>query len=257
MSPNANALMRQIPVSSDNIKYLALRSGSRQLVAGQRSRASWSVLLLVIAAHVGVFYWLQGHTVALPKEELAKPMLVSLIPAPRPEVIPTVPVIPKPVVHKVQLKVEKVVPPLPRPIADEPAVQPPLPLVETKVVSKDTPPVEQPPAVESKAEPKIEKVEEPKIEPPLFGVATLNNPDPPYPRISKSLGEHGLVILHVLVSAEGAAQTVDLQTSSGFDRLDQAAIETVQKKWRFIAAKRNGEAVSAYVNIPFKFAVKN
>jgi protein TonB len=98
-------------------------------------------------------------------------------------------------------------------------------------------------------------VEEPKIEPPRFGVAYLNNPAPAYPPISRRLGEQGRVMLKVLVSAAGEPQSVALETGSGSDRLDQAAIEAV-KQWRFVPAKRNGQSLSAYVLVPLKFVLR-
>jgi protein TonB len=245
-------LLRQAAESPDNIKYLALRAENRHAEPETRSKAPAVTLLLVIAAHVAVFYVLQGYKVTLPKVEPVQPMMVNLLAAPQPEVVPVVPVVPKPVVHKPQPKIEKIVP-QPQPVQQaEPApVQPPPPpSAEVKPNDSITPVVEQPLA--PKVEPKV--VEEPKIEPPRFGVAYLNNPAPAYPTISRRLGEQGRVMLKVLVNAGGDPDSVVLDTSSGSDRLDQAAIDAV-KKWRFVPAKRNGQALSAYVLVPVKFSL--
>lgn len=98
-------------------------------------------------------------------------------------------------------------------------------------------------------------VVEEKIEPPRFGVAYLNNPAPRYPRLSRRKGEEGRVLLRVLVSDVGGAVEVNLEETSGSHRLDHAAITAV-KKWRFIPARKNNQALSAYVLVPIKFSLE-
>jgi protein TonB len=183
-------------------------------------------------------------------------MMVSLLPSPQPEMAQIIPT-PKPVVQKPQPKIEKPIiekvvqqpQPVPQTEAEQVVHQPPPP-TEAKPNNSITPVAERSPVTE----PKIEKVEEPKIEPPRFGVAYLKNPPPEYPLISRRLGEKGHVMLKVLVNAAGEAESVALETGSGSDRLDQAAIEAV-KKWRFVPAKRNGQALSAYVLVPLNFGL--
>jgi len=99
-----------------------------------------------------------------------------------------------------------------------------------------------------------ESVEE-KIEPPKFGVAYLNNPAPDYPSLSRRKGDEGRVLLKVLVSADGKAEDVQIEKSSGFELLDEAAQKTV-KQWRFVPARKGGEVLSAYVIVPIKFSLK-
>lgn len=97
---------------------------------------------------------------------------------------------------------------------------------------------------------------EPIVEPPKFGAAYLNNPAPKYPTSSRRAGEQGRVLLKVLVSEQGMPEEVELDTSSGFERLDQAAIDAV-KKWSFIPAKRSNQPISAYVLVPVKFSLNS
>ncbi len=94
------------------------------------------------------------------------------------------------------------------------------------------------------------------IEPPKFGVAYLNNPAPEYPKMARRSGQQGRVILKVLVAENGKPENVALATSSGYEALDQAAIEAV-KQWSFIPAKRNNQAMSASVLVPVKFSLNN
>lgn len=89
-----------------------------------------------------------------------------------------------------------------------------------------------------------------------FDAAYLHNPRPSYPALSRRLGEEGKVMLKVRVSAEGLPLTVDLEKSSGFERLDDAAHQVVGR-WRFIPAKRGDEAIEATVIVPIAFRLDN
>lgn len=92
------------------------------------------------------------------------------------------------------------------------------------------------------------------ITPPIFNAAYLDNPSPAYPPASKRFGETGHVLLRVLVAATGRAERIELKTSSGFDRLDDAARMAVTR-WRFIPARRGEEAIAAWVLVPISFAM--
>jgi protein TonB len=93
------------------------------------------------------------------------------------------------------------------------------------------------------------------IIPPNFNAAYLDNPAPVYPPLARRSGEQGRVVLRVLVTPNGAAEAVELRTSSGSARLDQAAIETV-KRWRFVAARQGDQAVAAWVLVPITFSLE-
>jgi protein TonB len=84
----------------------------------------------------------------------------------------------------------------------------------------------------------------------------LNNPKPSYPRLSKRMGEQGEVRLRVLVAVDGRVASVQLSRSSGFERLDEAALESV-KQWRFKPATQGGEPVETWVEVPVKFVLEN
>lgn len=85
-----------------------------------------------------------------------------------------------------------------------------------------------------------------------FDAAYLQNPRPNYPPMSRRLGEEGKVLLRVRVTAEGLAAAVDLEKSSNFERLDEAARQAVAR-WRFVPAKRGEEAIEASVIVPIVF----
>jgi protein TonB len=82
-----------------------------------------------------------------------------------------------------------------------------------------------------------------------------DNPAPEYPYIARMRGEAGRVVLRVDVLASGAAGKVRVERSSGYDVLDQAALESV-KRWRFLPARRNGRPVAATVRVPIRFALQ-
>ena len=82
----------------------------------------------------------------------------------------------------------------------------------------------------------------------------LNNPPPTYPRMSRRMGEQGTVLLRVFISAEGRAEQAEIRTSSGYARLDEAALETV-RRWRYVPGKRAGVAEAMWFNVPIRFVL--
>jgi protein TonB len=83
----------------------------------------------------------------------------------------------------------------------------------------------------------------------------LDNPPPPYPPMSRRLGEQGKVVVRVLISAEGTARDAVVRQSSGYPRLDQAALETV-RKWRYVPGKRDGVPEAMWFNVPINFVLE-
>jgi len=90
--------------------------------------------------------------------------------------------------------------------------------------------------------------------PPRFDADYLRNPAPAYPPVARRNGEQGRVLIRVLVAPDGTAQDVVLKASSGHERLDQAALDTV-RQWRFVPARVGGEAVAAWVVVPISFSL--
>lgn len=206
-------------------------------------RVSRAGVAVVLAAHglVGYALW-QAHADTPPQA----PRLVSVrIVPPAVETAPPQP---------------EVVPPQPEPV--KPLVRQPRPTPTLLAAPADAPtPSAVPPAptfvepVATAPTPAPAPTEPPAPTPPRFDADYLDNPKPPYPNVSRRLGEQGRVLLRVQVAADGSAQNVQLQTSSGYPRLDDIALDTV-KRWKFIPARRGDEAVAATVLVPIVFSLK-
>ncbi len=82
----------------------------------------------------------------------------------------------------------------------------------------------------------------------------LNNPPPAYPRMSRRMGEQGTVLVRVFINAEGRAEKAEIRTSSGHPRLDEAALDTVQR-WRYVPGKRAGLPEAMWFNVPIRFVL--
>jgi periplasmic protein TonB len=86
--------------------------------------------------------------------------------------------------------------------------------------------------------------------------ATLSGNKPPrYPAEARRRGYEGTVLLNIQVLAGGAVGEVTIARSSGYDMLDDAAVEAV-KQWRFAPAKVGGQAVEANVTLPVQFVLR-
>lgn len=83
----------------------------------------------------------------------------------------------------------------------------------------------------------------------------LSNPAPVYPSISQRLGEHGKVVIRVFITKEGSARQAEIHQSSGFDRLDQAALRAVLS-WRYVPGQRAGVPQDMWFDVPINFALK-
>jgi protein TonB len=230
---------------------------------------SYKMLAMVIAAHLVVLAGILTSKLDVPViNKVVTPMTVSLINMPssdEPQLIAeTIPPQPKVIEipkkqgqKKVKQILEKTELPAKELVITKSEVNTPVetPVMVEAAASENPIQAEQPVQV-AEAPAKIAAVAEPAIEPPRFGAAYLNNPAPTYPPLSRRTGEQGRVLLKVLVSENGLAESVQLDSSSGYEKLDRAAMEAV-KKWSFVPAKRSNQPVSAYVLVPVKFSLSS
>ena len=71
---------------------------------------------------------------------------------------------------------------------------------------------------------------------------------PPYPTISRTLGEQGTSQLQLAISADGAITECRITKSSGAERLDAAACEYLHGHWRYQPATQNGKPIPSTVS---------
>ncbi|MGB5948870.1 MAG: TonB family protein [Parvibaculum sp.] len=85
----------------------------------------------------------------------------------------------------------------------------------------------------------------PEITPPQ-GDATRPNRRPPYPAMSRRLGEEGTVALLLHVTASGDVDEARIEKSSGYARLDKAVASEAMKSWRFTPAMKGGSPIAVW-----------
>jgi protein TonB len=227
-------------------------------LAGQESPLSMGSLLLtlVLLLHLWAAIWMlqpaKPFTVAQPMT-----MEVSLVAAPSQQAAAAPVLLPKPLEpqklpEKKPLKPKKPVTrkqmelPKPQAMADE--------LLPAPSKSDSTPAPITPSAaanIANKATADTAHFTEAN-----FNANYGSNPKPKYPGSATSRGWEGTVRLLVKVTPEGDSEEVTVQRSSGYDVLDEAAIEAVEK-WKFIPAKRGDTAVSSSVVVPINFVLNN
>lgn len=81
----------------------------------------------------------------------------------------------------------------------------------------------------------------------------LNAPN--YPEYSRRSGEEGRLMLQVELDESGHVSETSVVNSSGYSRLDNAALDAV-KTWRCKPAVRDGQPVRAIALQPFNFIIQ-
>jgi len=128
-----------------------------------------------------------------------------------------------------------VVPPAPAPVPPEPA---PVAVAAPAPVTPAPPPPPAPPR--NLAASAVQYLEPLQVD---------------YPRLSKRLGETGVVMLRIFIDESGRVREAQVSRTSGHTRLDDAAMAAVQKA-RFKPPSENGQAVSGYAQVPVDFQLE-
>jgi periplasmic protein TonB len=69
---------------------------------------------------------------------------------------------------------------------------------------------------------------------------------PDYPASSRRAGEAGTVVLDLYILPNGRVGDAKVQKSSGFPRLDEAAVKEAKRSWRFTPGTENGQPVAMW-----------
>ncbi len=232
-----------------------------------RRKISFFAFALVVLAHLGVAVAFRSQPHLEVAETQPKPIMLSLV-SEQPSVknTPSLSNSPEQVHQKPVKPKAKAIKPKKAPIKPVESIKP----IEKQVVEQEqntqtlasertsTSPAKVEPAsdaaahTQSKSKPNNAEM---SYQAPSFNAGYLHNPPPSYPPVSRRMGEQGRVLLRVTISADGMALSVAMQSGSGSNRLDEAAVAAV-RKWRFVPAKRGGQAVSASVMVPIKFSLE-
>jgi periplasmic protein TonB len=95
---------------------------------------------------------------------------------------------------------------------------------------------------------------DPPAEQSLTYARVLKNFEPPYPSFSVLSKEEGTVYVKVSISPYGLVGDAVVEKSSGFARLDEAALKAV-RAWQFAPAKRGPLAIASWVVVPVKYVL--
>jgi periplasmic protein TonB len=127
-------------------------------------------------------------------------------------------------------------------------IEPPPPPPKSTAITVVTPekPLAPPP-------PPVPVVEGVRITPKIDA---KRSQEPEYPPTSRRLGEQGSLVLQVLVDTDGRVLDTKLVQSSGFERLDQAALDGVKADYRFLPGTLDGKPQQMWYTFKFTWKLR-
>ena len=95
---------------------------------------------------------------------------------------------------------------------------------------------------------------------PAATVPPRSNPrrpvtQPEYPPTSKRLGEAGTVVMLLTVNEEGKVTDAKIDQSSGFERLDEAAVKEALRAWKLLPGTVGGKPVTMQYRFRVTFKI--
>lgn len=230
-------------LSRKNTEYL----GSRQRFI------SLPGLLFVLMAHTVLFYFLWNQRLIPPPEQMVT-LFAELITAPAPDVTP------KAVLEPAPVKLQPAKKPVIKPKQERLAVKSP---VTPKQEYVEPVPDLFPEPVGDQVDESTSMAGAPPAQMPA-GPVTLSSElsvscpklnAPTYPAISRRMGEEGKLVLRVELDENGRIDDAKVINSSGYERLDTAALTAV-KSWQCNPSRRNGQPIRAVALQPFNFVLQ-
>jgi protein TonB len=189
-------------------------------------------MTVVAGIHLAVFYFIARGLGVMPQLGPVETEPVTPIDTPPPiEHVPTPPVI-----------FEHATPYVPEPVA------PPLDTPPDPPITADVRPIEQIPIGPTTGSAVTE----------VPGTSVMQDSrypltQPAYPPASKRDGEQGAADVEVYVLPNGRVGDVRIARTTGFERLDRAALQEARQSWRFKPATRAGEAVAQWYKVRVVF----
>jgi protein TonB len=202
-------------------------------------------VLFVLVLHAAALYSLWSHRL-IPSPQDSVTLFVNFIIPPAPpklEQAARPPAKPQPIQR-----------PEPRQLVTETPVPAPTDYVAP------APPPKPGPAIEAPSVQAVEAPPAPKPAGPVtlateLSVACPERTPPAYPSLSRRHNDEGTVTLTVELNENGQVVSARVNTSSGYPRLDEAALAAV-RSWRCNPATRNGQPVRAVALQPFRFVLQ-
>ncbi len=198
-------------------------------------------LVLTAALNAGLIYVLLAGLGMVPMPIIPPPIHTRVIIEPHDTVLP-----PPPQPKIPQPRITEIVPPIieipvvpegDRNVISVPEAPPATPAEPDRVASLNPPAT--PPAI---------------VTPPRAIMATHTIPD--YPPISRRLGEQGMLRLRLVIGADGKVEDARVEASSGYRRLDDAAIQWVKAHWRYEPAMQGPTAISSTATADVTFRLR-
>lgn len=215
----------------------------------------------VLAFHALAIWALQSGLL-MRAVEMVVPVevIAQIIESPKP-VIPPPPVVPKEPPPPVKQAVVKPAPPVPQTQA-----LPQILAVETPTPAPSAPAPVQIAAPAPILPPSVPVAAVATPSPVAVPVATakvlpstdaddLYNPNQRYPRMSQTMGEQGTVMVRILIGANGLPLKAELQKTSGFERLDQAALDFVMQS-RYKPGTLGGKPTEMWMGREVKYILR-
>ena len=231
------------------------------------SRGGWAaatILYAALAAALALAAWQATPPEPWPMSRTVFKVVFEEPPAPPAPAPPPAPEPPKAAAE-----------PTPEPAAAEPEPEPPPPVAEPAPEPLPKPPPAKPrpprhqaaaptrpvaPAPSQPADRQVAALTPPALPaapilPPQPVSGLANNCKPDYPMAAKELGQQGRVVLRVEVSPAGKPLNTTVLSTSGYPRLDKAALAAVEQ-CRFRPATQGGIAVAGAADLPIQFRLE-
>jgi protein TonB len=199
-------------------------------------------LAAIILLHVAFFYALQSGLLRQAAQVLPQEVFASFVtPEPAPKVTLPKPAEPAPAPKAMP----KTVTP-PKAAAAAPSNMPAAAAPATPSAATASEAAAAPAAPPAAAVPAMPKM--------VSGVEYIQAPPPEYPPLSRRAGEQGKVVLKVLINERGRPERVDIQQSSGWPRLDEAARQAALR-YLFKPHLEDGKAIAVFAMVPINFSI--
>jgi protein TonB len=192
----------------------------------------------VLAIHAVILYAFLTALGVVPMPTIPMPFIGTLIPDDRPIPLPPPPI--QPVIEAPRLNDTA------------------LPIIEIPLAPEGSGAITQQ-QVQPQATPQRQTSLEPQAPPiaitPARAIAWTHT-IPEYPPLSRRLGEQGTLHLKLVIAADGTVSDAQVETSSGHQRLDEAAVQWVKAHWRYDPAMQGLSPVASAAMAVVTFKLK-